>query len=158
MLRLTQKLSVSLTHSPHKNALSSFMVSSHQQFLYTTNAYNESLKVKRLKKYNEFIEKTNVNVQDIALNTLQHVPFAKPSKKRVGRGEGSGLGRTCGRGIKGQKSRSGHNIPHGFEGGQTPLYRRVPKYGFNNKKYVLCFNVLNNNNNNYCKGKQELIY
>jgi large subunit ribosomal protein L15 len=137
MLGLKQRLSVSLTHSPHWNALLSFVVSSNQKSLYTTNVYNESLKEKRLKKYNEFIERTNVNVQDIALNTLQHVPFAKPSKKRVGRGEGSGLGRTCGRGIKGQKSRSGHNIPHGFEGGQTPLYRRVPKYGFNNKKFAL---------------------
>ena len=55
------------------------------------------------------------------------------SKKRVGRGIGSGLGKTSGRGQKGQKSRSGGGVRRGFEGGQTPLYRRLPKRGFNNK-------------------------
>ena len=54
------------------------------------------------------------------------------SKKRVGRGTGSGLGKTSGRGQKGQKSRSGGGVRRGFEGGQTPLYRRLPKRGFNN--------------------------
>ena len=57
----------------------------------------------------------------------------KVSKKRVGRGTGSGLGKTSGRGQKGQKSRSGGGVRRGFEGGQTPLYRRLPKRGFNNK-------------------------
>lgn len=52
--------------------------------------------------------------------------------KRVGRGIGSGLGKTSGRGQKGQKSRAGGSIRRGFEGGQTPLYRRIPKRGFNN--------------------------
>ena len=56
----------------------------------------------------------------------------KVSKKRVGRGTGSGLGKTSGRGQKGQKSRSGGGVRRGFEGGQTPLYRRLPKRGFNN--------------------------
>ena len=53
-------------------------------------------------------------------------------RKRVGRGIGSGLGKTSGRGQKGQKSRSGGGVRRGFEGGQTPLYRRLPKRGFNN--------------------------
>ena len=57
----------------------------------------------------------------------------KIEKKRVGRGIGSGLGKTSGRGHKGQKARSGGGVRRGFEGGQTPLYRRLPKRGFNNK-------------------------
>ena len=57
---------------------------------------------------------------------------AKTSKFRVGRGMGSGLGKTSGRGQKGQKSRSGGGVRRGFEGGQTPLYRRLPKRGFTN--------------------------
>lgn len=56
----------------------------------------------------------------------------KQTKKRVGRGTGSGLGKTSGRGHKGQKARTGGGVRRGFEGGQTPLYRRLPKRGFNN--------------------------
>lgn len=56
----------------------------------------------------------------------------KVSRKRVGRGSGSGLGKTSGRGHKGQKARSGGGVRRGFEGGQTPLYRRLPKRGFTN--------------------------
>lgn len=56
----------------------------------------------------------------------------KETKKRVGRGIGSGLGKTSGRGHKGQKARTGGGVRRGFEGGQTPLYRRLPKRGFNN--------------------------
>jgi len=56
----------------------------------------------------------------------------RETKKRVGRGIGSGLGKTSGRGHKGQKARSGGGVRRGFEGGQTPLYRRLPKRGFNN--------------------------
>ena len=56
----------------------------------------------------------------------------KETRKRVGRGIGSGLGKTSGRGHKGQKARSGGGVRRGFEGGQTPLYRRLPKRGFNN--------------------------
>ena len=56
----------------------------------------------------------------------------KVARKRVGRGVGSGLGKTSGRGHKGQKARSGGGVRRGFEGGQTPLYRRLPKRGFNN--------------------------
>jgi large subunit ribosomal protein L15 len=56
----------------------------------------------------------------------------RATRKRVGRGMGSGLGKTSGRGHKGQKARTGASIRRGFEGGQTPLYRRLPKRGFNN--------------------------
>ena len=58
---------------------------------------------------------------------------AKTARTRVGRGMGSGLGKTSGRGHKGQKARSGGGVRRGFEGGQTPLYRRLPKRGFTNK-------------------------
>ena len=62
-----------------------------------------------------------------------HPATKKATKKRVGRGVGSGLGKTSGRGQKGQKARSGGGVRRGFEGGQTPLYRRLPKRGFNNR-------------------------
>ena len=64
------------------------------------------------------------------LNTLQPAPGSTQAKRRVGRGIGSGLGKTCGRGHKGQKSRAGGTVRPGFEGGQMPLQKRVPKYGF----------------------------
>ena len=64
------------------------------------------------------------------LNTLKPAHGAKRARKRVGRGIGSGLGKTGGRGLKGQKSRSGGSSPRGFEGGQMPLQRRLPKRGF----------------------------
>lgn len=67
------------------------------------------------------------------LNTLKPAPGARKSRKRVGRGIGSGLGKTCGRGHKGQKSRSGGYHKIGFEGGQMPLQRRVPKVGFRSR-------------------------
>ena len=72
------------------------------------------------------------------LNDLRDNEGATHSKKRLGRGIGSGSGKTAGRGVKGQKARSGVAI-NGFEGGQMPLYRRLPKRGFNNifrKDYV----------------------
>ena len=64
------------------------------------------------------------------LNSINPAEGAKHSSKRVGRGIGSGLGKTCGRGHKGQKSRAGGFHKVGFEGGQMPLYRRLPKRGF----------------------------
>ena len=64
------------------------------------------------------------------LNSLSPAPGSKKSAKRVGRGIGSGSGKTCGRGHKGQKSRSGGKVKPGFEGGQMPLRKRLPKYGF----------------------------
>ncbi|WP_019671652.1 50S ribosomal protein L15 [Psychrobacter lutiphocae] len=66
----------------------------------------------------------------LKLNELSPAVGAKKTAHRKGRGIGSGLGKTGGRGVKGQKSRSGSSISPGFEGGQMPLYRRVPKYGF----------------------------
>ena len=68
------------------------------------------------------------------LNELSPAPGSKPAGKRVGRGIGSGLGKTCGRGHKGQKSRSGGSVAPGFEGGQMPMHRRLPKFGFVSRK------------------------
>ena len=67
------------------------------------------------------------------LNELSPAAGSKPVKKRVGRGIGSGLGKTCGRGHKGQKARKSGNPKPGFEGGQMPLQRRVPKFGFRSR-------------------------
>ena len=71
------------------------------------------------------------------LNTLAPAPGAKKSSKRVGRGMGSGLGKTGGRGHKGQKSRSGGSVKPGFEGGQMPIQRRLPKFGFTSRKSLV---------------------
>jgi large subunit ribosomal protein L15 len=67
------------------------------------------------------------------LNSLSPAPGAKRDTKRVGRGIGSGYGKTAGRGHKGQKARSGGSIRPGFEGGQMPLQKRLPKYGFTSR-------------------------
>ncbi|PLW81192.1 50S ribosomal protein L15 [Kineobactrum sediminis] len=67
------------------------------------------------------------------LNSLSANPGARKDAKRVGRGIGSGLGKTAGRGHKGQKSRSGGTVRPGFEGGQMPLQKRLPKYGFTSR-------------------------
>lgn len=66
-----------------------------------------------------------------------------PERKRIGRGVGSGLGKTSGRGHKGAKARSGWSRRIGWEGGQMPLYRRIPKRGFNNKNFEKVFTVVN---------------
>src|SRR5256885_10929369 len=66
------------------------------------------------------------------LSNIRAPKKANSNKKRVGRGMGSGIGKTSGRGHKGQRSRSGSRMMRGFEGGQMPLHRRVPKRGFNN--------------------------
>jgi large subunit ribosomal protein L15 len=68
----------------------------------------------------------------MAFNQLKANPGARKRKTRVGRGIGSGLGKTSGRGILGQGSRSGGSVRPGFEGGQNPIYRRIPKRGFKN--------------------------
>jgi large subunit ribosomal protein L15 len=67
------------------------------------------------------------------LNTLSPLPGSRKAAKRVGRGIGSGYGKTAGRGHKGQKSRSGGKVAPGFEGGQMPLQKRLPKYGFTSR-------------------------
>ncbi|MBB1272782.1 MULTISPECIES: 50S ribosomal protein L15 [Psychromonas] len=71
------------------------------------------------------------------LNTLSPAAGSKPAAKRVGRGIGSGLGKTGGRGHKGQKSRSGGTVRPGFEGGQMPLKQRLPKFGFTSRKSLV---------------------
>jgi large subunit ribosomal protein L15 len=70
------------------------------------------------------------------LNNLRPVPGSRPKKQIVGRGEGSGWGQTAGKGQKGQSSRSGDTIMLGFEGGQTPIVRRIPKRGFNHPSKI----------------------
>ena len=69
------------------------------------------------------------------LSSLTNTPGSRKRGKRVGRGCGSGLGKTCGKGQKGQQSRKGHKQKLGFEGGQMPLIRRLPKRGFNNARF-----------------------
>ena len=76
----------------------------------------------------------------MGLHNLQPAPGSTKNRKRVGRGQGSGTGKTAGRGQKGQKSRSGYSRKRGFEGGQMPLYRRLHKIGFTStveKPYVI---------------------
>jgi large subunit ribosomal protein L15 len=75
------------------------------------------------------------------LNDLKPDDGSRPSAKRVGRGIGSGLGKTCGRGHKGQKSRKGGFHKVGFEGGQMPLQRRLPKVGFRSRKALVSAEV-----------------
>ena len=70
------------------------------------------------------------------LHELQPAAGSKKARTRVGRGLGAGLGKTAGRGQKGQNSRSGGGVRSGFEGGQMPLYRRLPKRGFNNSVFA----------------------
>ena len=69
----------------------------------------------------------------MSLHNLQPAPGSTRNRKRVGRGQGSGTGKTAGRGNKGQKSRTGYSRKRGFEGGQMPLYKRLPKVGFTSK-------------------------
>ena len=71
------------------------------------------------------------------LNTLSPAPGSNKTKKRCGRGIGSGIGKTGGRGHKGQKSRSGGSVRPGFEGGQMPLKQRLPKFGFTSRKSLV---------------------
>ena len=71
------------------------------------------------------------------LNDIKPVAGAKHARKRRGRGAASGLGKTGGRGHKGQKSRAGGGVRRGFEGGQMPLHRRLPKFGFRSRKSLV---------------------
>ncbi len=77
------------------------------------------------------------------LHELKPTPGSKHRRRRVGRGESSGLGRTSGKGNKGQKARAGASIRPGFEGGQMPLARRLPKKGFNNAQFKTRYAVVN---------------
>ena len=77
------------------------------------------------------------------LHTLYPNDGATKKRKIVGRGPGSGLGKTCGKGHKGQNARSGGGVRPGFEGGQLPLFRRLPKRGFTNAKFKTVYAVIN---------------
>lgn len=77
------------------------------------------------------------------LHELKNTPGAVHRRKRVGCGEGGGHGKTSGRGGKGQTARSGGSIRPGFEGGQMPLYRKLPHRGFNNKNFTIDYSVVN---------------
>ncbi len=77
------------------------------------------------------------------LSKAKSLGIKRKGRKRVGRGPGSGLGKTSGKGHKGQKSRSGYKRRLGFEGGQMPLYRRMPRRGFNNKRFTQRFTIIN---------------
>jgi len=87
------------------------------------------------------------------LETLAPKAGSKHYIKRLGRGRGSGLGQTSGKGHKGQLARSGGKVRRGFEGGQTPLSRRVPKFGFNNTKFETKYSVLNLSDLNKLSGE-----
>ena len=77
------------------------------------------------------------------LNDLNAVPVKRQKRKRKGRGIAAGQGKTCGRGTKGQKSRSGYSRRFGFEGGQMPLFRRLPKKGFTNALFKVEYAIVN---------------
>ena len=77
------------------------------------------------------------------IHDLKNAEGEKTSKKRLGRGIGSGLGKTSGKGNKGQNARSGGGVRPGFEGGQNPLYRRIPARGFSNAKFKKVYSVVN---------------
>lgn len=77
------------------------------------------------------------------IHDLRNADGEKQTKKRLGRGIGSGIGKTSGKGHKGQNARSGGGVRPGFEGGQNPLYRRLPARGFSNAKFKKVYSVVN---------------
>ncbi len=79
-----------------------------------------------------------MQIHELAKNKVN-----RKNRKRVGRGSGSGLGTTAGRGMNGQNSRSGGGVRPGFEGGQMPLFRRIPRRGFNNKRFATVYSEVN---------------
>ncbi len=76
-------------------------------------------------------------------NEITQIAGKYKKAKRVGRGKGTGKGKTCGRGHKGAKSRSGSKLKKSFEGGQMPLFRRIPKRGFNNVRFMTSYEIVN---------------
>ena len=90
------------------------------------------------------------------LNSVKPNPYATKARKRVGRGPGSGTGKTAGRGENGQNSRSGGGVRIGFEGGQTPLFRRLPKRGFSNARFKKVYAVINLDDLNEFKDGAEV--
>ncbi len=93
----------------------------------------------------------------LKLNQLKPAAGSVKKKKRVGRGTSSGWGKTCGRGHKGQKSRAGGTKGIRFEGGQTPLYRRLPKRGFKNYPFRKKYSIFNLNEISKIEGTAGLI-
>ena len=79
----------------------------------------------------------------MSLHELRPAPGAKTKRKRLGQGVGSGTGKTAGKGTKGQQSRSGGGTRPGFEGGQMPMMRRIPKRGFNNTRFAKEYQIVN---------------
>ena len=90
----------------------------------------------------------------MGLHNLQPAPGSTKNRKRIGRGAGSGTGKTAGRGNKGQKSRTGYSAKRGFEGGQMPLYRRLPKIGFTSR--VIKPHSINVDKNKVVAGLEEI--
>lgn len=90
------------------------------------------------------------------LHDLKPAEGSRKNKKRVGRGTGSGLGTTAGRGMNGQNSRSGGGVRPGFEGGQMPLFRRLPKRGFTNARFKKHWTILNVTDLNVFEDKTEV--
>jgi large subunit ribosomal protein L15 len=87
------------------------------------------------------------------LGSLAPAKGAKHYQKRLGRGRGSGLGQTAGKGHKGQLARAGGKVRRGFEGGQTPLSRRLPKFGFNNTDFETRYSIVNLDSLNQFSGE-----
>ena len=90
------------------------------------------------------------------LNSLYPNEGATKSRKRVGRGPGSGLGKTSGKGHKGQNARSGGGVRPGFEGGQNPIYRRLPARGFSNAKFKKVYSTVNVSSLNVFEANEEV--
>ncbi|MEA3424378.1 MAG: 50S ribosomal protein L15 [Bacillota bacterium] len=90
------------------------------------------------------------------LHDLKPAEGSRKNKKRVGRGTGSGLGTTAGRGMNGQNSRSGGGVRPGFEGGQMPLFRRLPKRGFTNARFKKNWTILNVTDLNVFEDKTDV--
>ena len=90
------------------------------------------------------------------IHDLKNAEGARTSKKRLGRGIGSGIGKTSGKGHKGQNARSGGGVRPGFEGGQMPLYRRLPIKGFTNAKFKKVYSIVNVSSLNIFEANTEV--
>ncbi|MGN0787585.1 MAG: 50S ribosomal protein L15 [Candidatus Onthoplasma sp.] len=90
------------------------------------------------------------------IHELKNADGARASKKRLGRGIGSGIGKTSGKGHKGQNARSGGGVRPGFEGGQNPLYRRLPVKGFSNAKFKKIYSTVNVSSLNIFEANTEV--
>ena len=90
------------------------------------------------------------------IHDLKNADGARTSKKRLGRGIGSGIGKTSGKGHKGQNARSGGGVRPGFEGGQMPLYRRLPMKGFSNAKFKKVYSIVNVSSLNIFEANTEV--